>query len=91
MKLNINAIITEDDGTVIVTESLVFDGNKSGVIHAIKPMGESLIYSLSLGIFYKKNIPMKDALGNLRQIVKDVVDIVEVKKEDSATATKQTK
>jgi len=81
MKLEIKATITDDDGNEIVTEALSYEGSKSGVIHAVKPMGEAVVYGVSLGVFYKKEIPIKDALGNMRTIAKDVVEISEVKKE----------
>lgn len=79
MKLQINATVTDDDGSLIVTESLSYEGNKSGVIHAVKPMGEAVIYSIALGLFLKKDVPVKDALGNKRKIAGDVVEITESK------------
>lgn len=88
MKLQINATIIDDDGSEIVTESLCYEGNKSGVIHAVKPVCEALIYSISLGLFYLKQIPVKDALWNFRTISKDVVELNEAKTV-AATAEKK--
>lgn len=82
MKLEIKATITDDDGGTIVSESLSYEGNKSGVIHAVKPMGEAIVYSISLGVFFKKEVPINDALGNVRSIAKDVVELAQVKKTD---------
>ena len=81
MKLEIKAVITDDEGSSLVAETLSYEGNKSGIVHAVKPMGDAIIYAIQLGLFYKKQVPIKDALGNVRTIAKDVVNLVEPSKE----------
>lgn len=85
MKLIIKAQVIDDDGDEIVTEEVVYAGNKSGVVHAVKAMGDSITYAVSLGLFYKKQISVKDALGNSRAIAKDVIELTDAKKEAAQT------
>lgn len=80
MTLKFTAIVIDDDGKQILNEETSFAGNKSGLVHAVKAMGDALTYSISLGLFQAKEIPIKDALGNVRTIAKDVLDRKEEKK-----------
>lgn len=75
MKLSIQITIIDDDGTPLLDESARLDANKSGVVHALKPMGDALIHSASLGLFYKGKIAAKDSLGNVRQIAGEIVEL----------------